>query len=56
MLMRVLEGYWVACYRMTLVAVAGVVGVGAFMVHWLLGLLAAYLLSVLLLATWKHQP
>lgn len=56
MLMKFLEGYWVACYRLALFAFAGVVGVSAFMVHWFLGLLAAYLLSVLLLATRKHQP
>lgn len=55
MLMRLVEAYYVACYRLTLVGVAGAVLTAAFLVHWSIAALAAYPLLLLLLVTWTPR-
>ena len=54
--MQLVEMFWIASYRLILIAFALVIGAAAFMAHWAIGLAAAYLLGVLLLVTWKPQP
>lgn len=54
--MRLLESYWVACYRLSMLAIVGTIGAAAFMATPVLALLVAYPLAVLLLVTWQPRP